>query len=73
MEIQQDDNLRDAIPRDHCYICQNPFSSQQLEEKCYTKYRVSRPITIPDRNGVPVQRRLLTVQFKCDSCPLMYD
>lgn len=73
MEIQQDDNLRDAIPRDRCYICKNPFSSKQLEEKSYTKYRVSRPITIPDRNGVLAQRRLLTIQFKCDCCPLMYD
>lgn len=69
MEIQQDDNLRDAIPRDKCHICKNPLSSLQLEDKLYTKYRVSRPITIPDRNGILTQRRLLTIQFKCNNCP----
>lgn len=69
MQIQQDNNLRDAISRDSCYICKEPFSPLQLEERLYTKYRISRPITIPDRNGTMTQRRLLMTQFKCNSCP----
>lgn len=68
IEMVEDQNARNAILRDICLVCKKQLSQVELDEKFYTKYKVSRPLMIPDANGVDQLYRFTTIQFKCYEC-----